>query len=283
MSPDSLPYLVEARDLADLLAGPGDARPLVICVGKREQYVDGHVPGALWLDPAGLSLGVKPAPGLLPAPKTLESVFASVGLDAGQDVVCYDDNGGTAGARLAWVLEAMGHSRLSLLNGGLGAWLADGLPVESGEVTPAIPVTPWKAHPNPAVIIDKAGVLAALGDPSIRILDARSEDEFLGRKTNSARKGRIPGARNLDWQSTIDRENANRLLPEERLEALLAERGIDREHETIVHCQTHQRSSHAFAMLRSLGYDKVRAYAGSWMEWAADDSLPIIREDTAED
>ena len=181
---------------------------------------------------------------------------------------------------MAWVLEAMGHRRLSVLDGGLGAWQAAGYPLSAGQETWAKPEHPWRTQPDDSVVADKQYVLGVLGNPDIRILDSRSEDEFMGRKTRSARKGRIPGARNLDWLATLDPDRQNRLLPRDQLEHMLRERGIDREHETIVHCQTHQRSAHSFVMLRSLGYDRVRAYAGSWMEWAADDSLPIIQEET---
>ena len=280
MCDQHLPYLVEAAELAPWLERPRKLSLLVVCLGNHDRYLSGHLPGAVWFDAGRLNGGIKPAPGLLPDPSRLESDFAAIGLGAEQHVVCYDDNGGTAAARMMWVLEAMGHRRLSMLDGGLEAWLADDLPLEQNGTAPAQAERAWKAHPDASVIAVKADVVAALGDPRVRILDARSEDEFLGRKTNSARKGRIPGARNLDWEITRDPDNAHRLLPAEKLETMLAERGFDRAHEIIVHCQTHQRSSHSFVMLRSLGFSNIRAYAGSWMEWAADESLPIIREET---
>ena len=274
-----LPYLVEPRDLAASLDRNDESPLFPVCLGKQEVYASGHVPGAVWFDVNRLNRGRKPAPGLLPDPAQLESDFAALGLGAAHHVVCYDDDGGTAAARMMWVLEAMGHRAISMLNGGLGAWKTERLDLQR-DVPATRPAHPrWKARPDRSVLASKTDVLAALGDPEIRILDSRSEDEFLGRKTDSARKGRIPGARNLDWQSTRDPQNANRLLPAETLQSMLSAVGIEREFETIVHCQTHQRSSHSFVMLRSLGFDRVRAYAGSWMEWAADDSLPIIRED----
>ena len=277
----ALPYLVQAETLADVIAESGDGLLRIICLGKQELFLHGHVPEAVWLDPAWLNRGIMPSPGLLPDPERLESAFAGIGLGADHHVVSYDDDGGTTGARLMWVLEAMGHRRQSMLDGGLTAWKAERLPLETGNPTIFPATTPWKASPDPSVVVSKEDVLSILGDPDIRILDARSEDEFMGRKTRSARKGRIPGARNLDWLDTIDPANHRRLRPPEVLESLLAERGFDRDHEIIVHCQTHQRSSHSFVMLRSLGYRRVRAYAGSWMEWAADGSLPVIREDTS--
>ena len=279
MSAAILPYLVEPAELAAALARPGAAPLLLVYLGKHDHYLAGHIPGALWFDARRLNGGIAPAPGLLPDPQQLETDFGAIGLGPSTHVVCHDDDGGTAGARMMWVLEAMGHSRMSMLNGGLEAWQTEGLMLDRDipVIEPANPA--WKARPNTEVLATKQDVLAALGNPRIRILDSRSKDEFLGRKTNSARKGRIPGARSLDWQSTRDPANAHRLLPQKTLWALLAAQGIDPRLETIVHCQTHQRSSHSFVMLRALGFNHLRAYAGSWMEWAADDSLPIIRED----
>ena len=281
MPTPALPYLVQAGELAEAIAAPDSGSLRIVCLGKPEQFLSGHIPGAVWLDQAKLNRGDMPAPGLLPDPEILESAFAEIGLGADHHVVGYDDDGGTGGARLIWVLEAMGHRRLSMLDGGLASWQAERLPLETGYPTTAPTVGRWKACPDPTVVATKDDVLSILGDPDVRILDARSEDEYLGRKTRSARKGRIPGARHLNWLDTIDPENNRRLRSPEVLEKMLADRGFDREHEIIVHCQTHQRSSHSFVMLRSLGYRRVRAYAGSWMEWAADGSLPVIREDTA--
>ena len=281
MPTPALPYLVQAGELARAIAAPDSTPPRIICVGKPEQFLVGHIPGAVWLGREKLNRGVVPAPGLLPEPEILESAFAEIGLGTDHHVVGYDDDGGTGGARLIWVLEAMGHRRLSMLDGGLASWQAEQLPLEAGNPAIAPATRRWKACPDLSVIASKDYVLSVLGDPDVRILDARSEDEYLGRKTRSARKGRIPGARHLNWLDTIDPENHRRLRSPEVLEKMLAARGIDREHEIIVHCQTHQRSSHSFVMLRSLGYRRVRAYAGSWMEWAADGSLPVIREDAA--
>ncbi len=281
MPTPALPYLVQPGELAEAIAAPDSGSLRIICLGKPELFLSGHIPGAVWLDQAKLNRGGMPAPGLLPDPEILESAFAGIGLGAENHVVGYDDDGGTSGARLIWVLEAMGHRRLSMLDGGLVSWQAERLPLEAGYPAMAPAAGPWKACPDPTVVATKDDVLSILGDPDVRILDARSEDEYLGRKTRSARKGRIPGARHLNWLDTIDPENHRRLRSPEVLEKMLADRGFDREHEIIVHCQTHQRSSHSFVMLRSLGYRRVRAYAGSWMEWAADGSLPVILEDTA--
>ena len=125
------------------------------------------------------------------------------------------------------------------------------------------------------MLATKADVLSALDDPTSQIVDARSLEEFMGTKSASDRKGRIPGAIHLNWLDTMDPDRNHQLLPNDALEKLLSNRNIDRQCEVIVHCQTHHRSSHSYVMLKSLGFDKLRGYAGSWAEWAADLGLPI--------
>ena len=187
-------------------------------------------------------------------------------------MVCYDDDAGTASARMIWVLEAMGHQYHSFLNGGLTAWKALGLPVHTGSET--VMPSDWKARPNLNVIADKQYVLDSLNNPAIQVLDARTPEEHRGLKSASARRGKIPGSINLNWLDTIDERNQRRLKPPDALEQILHEKSFSRDKEIITHCQTHQRSSHSFMMLRALGFQNVRGYAGSWSEWADDPALP---------
>lgn len=264
------PAVIEPADLAARLADDGW---LIVDVGAAESYRKAHVPGAVHLDYARLLLGRPPAPGLLPPVAQLEAALRDLGLSENQRVIAYDDSGNGRACRLLWTLEALGHGQFSLLNGGLAAWLGDGCAVESTPNQP--PPGDFTARWNPAVIADQEFVLAALDNAGIQLLDARAPDEYHGLKSPSARRGRIPGAVNLNWLDTIDRANNLRFKPAPELEAMLAARGLSRDKEIITYCQTHHRSSHAFVMLRHLGFAKVRGYPGSWSEWGNDFDLPI--------
>ena len=268
--PDSaLPYLLDPEILADHLH---DEDLRLVCLGKREQYLASHLPGAIYLDVRLLNRGTKPAPGLLPDVEQIEQAFRSIGLRQSTHVVCYDDDAGTAAARMIWVLEAMGHQSHSFLDGGLTAWKALGLPLHGGSET--VMQSEWKARLNPNVIADKQYVLDALENPAIQILDARTPEEHRGLKSASARRGKIPGSINLNWLDTIDERNHRKLKQRDVLEQMLRKKSFSRDKEIITHCQTHQRSSHSFMVLRALGFQKVRGYAGSWSEWAEDPVLP---------
>jgi len=269
-APPSLPYLIEALELDSQLPDDG---LLIVDVGAPETYHKAHLPGAVHLDYAALILGQSPAPGLLPPLPQLQAALRAIGLSAGKRVVAYDDQGNGRASRLLWTLEAAGHTALSLLNGGLPAWVGANCATQQA---------PNRAAPgdftvqlNSSVIADQEHVLASLNDAQVMLLDARTPDEYHGLKSPSLRNGRIPGAVNLNWLDTIDRGNRLRFKPAAVLEAILAQRGLSRDKEIITYCQTHHRSSHSFVMLRHLGFDKVRGYPGSWAQWGNDPRLPI--------
>ncbi|MDD9810888.1 MAG: sulfurtransferase [Gammaproteobacteria bacterium] len=273
MNPGASPASPTVIEAADLAARLPDDELLIVDVGAAETYRKAHLPGAVHLDYARLILGRPPAPGLMPPPAQLEAALRGIGLAANKHVIAYDDSGNGRASRLLWTLEALGHAKFSLLNGGLIAWLGEGCATET-TVNEAAPGD-FTARPNPAVVADKQFVLAALDDHRFQLLDARTPEEYHGLKSPSARSGRIPGAVNLNWLDTIDRDHHLRYKPAAELEAMLAERGISRDKEIITYCQTHHRSSHAFMLLRHLGFDKVRGYPGSWSEWGNAIDLPI--------
>ena len=273
-TPNLLPPLVSPGRLESHLS---DGDLLIVCTGNREQYLRSHIPGAVHLDVSTLNFGEPPVKGLLPPIDQLETTFSRLGLTDQTHVVAYDDEATTSAARLFWVLEAVGHKRVSFLDGGLAGWQALELPLESGEVT-GKPVS-WRGTLDDTVITGHEAILTHIenGDVEhgrVRILDSRAPEEYQGLKSASERKGRIPGAVNLNWLDTIGDDRM--LKSPASLEAALAALGIDPGSDVIVHCQTHQRSSHSFMMLRSLGYSRVRGYPGSWSEWSLNPELPIV-------
>ncbi len=265
-----LPYITEPDALS---AGLTMDNLVIVDLGSATEYQQGHIPGALHLEVGQLRLGIPPAPGLLPDPQRLEQTLRTSGIHSDSHIIAYDHAYNINACRLLWTLEAVGHTAHSLLNGGMSAWQNQGLSVQTTANTATVGTI--DANINPAVCADREYVLQALTNPHITILDARSPQEYHGLKSASPRKGHIPGAVNLNWLDSIDETHSRRFKPDQELRALLATRGIGKTDEIIVHCQTHQRSSHSFVMLRALGFDAIRGYAGSWSEWSNDAQLPI--------
>ena len=270
MSQALLPTVVEPDVLASHLADP---RVLIVDLGPREVHEDVHVPGAVHLDPKALLCGELPASGRLPDERRLSEALSAIGLTSEHHVVAYDDEGGGWAGRLLWTLAVLGHGRLSLLDGGLGAWLAGGLPTDEGIETP-VP-SQYRARIDRGAWLDTAEVLDRIDDPDAVILDVRSAAEHRGDDVRAARGGHIPGAVHMEWTALMDRKRMLRLKPEAELRELLETRGVTPDREVVVHCQTHHRSSHTWVVLRALGYPPVRAYPGSWAEWGNRSDTPV--------
>lgn len=264
-----LPLIVEPSQLH---AARSTDHLLIVDLCSADKYREGHIPGAVHLDTAGLIAGTKPAPGLLPAVEQLSGLFSRIGLTPDTHVVCYDDEGGPWAGRLIWTLDVIGHRRYSFLNGGKTAWLADGLPLETVANTPGI-TTPVAYVFNHRFIAEAEEILAHLNDKTFLIWDARGLDEYTGEKAVSARGGHIPGAVHCEWTTLLDKNRGLRLRSD--LADFLREKGITPDKNIVTHCQTHRRSGLTYIAAKSLGYPRIRAYPGSWSEWGNTGSLPV--------
>ena len=266
------PILIEPGELEPLL---DDDKLLLVDLGKPESYSQIHLPGAMHLDYSLLLAGTKPAPGLLPPEERLAHLAGMLKLDSASRVVAYDDEGGGRAARLAWTLHYLGYPSVQVLNGGIHAWNNEGHPVSEDPVFLDNARTPPAVSHDPTVLATRKYVLEHLDDDGVVLLDARTPEEYAGTKAYAARGGHIPGAKNINWQDTMDPDRNLRLKGASQLQDMLTLHQIDPQKEVITYCQTHHRSAHAWMMLKSLGLTRVRGYAGSWSEWGNDPALPI--------
>jgi thiosulfate/3-mercaptopyruvate sulfurtransferase len=265
----TLPPLIEPQALADLTA----TGLLVIHVAEPAAYRQAHVPGALLVTPRDLISGQPPAPGKLPDAARLNALFAALGYRPDLDIVVYDDEGGGWAGRFIWTLDVIGHRHWSYLDGGIHAWRAAGMPLETGPGRHVDPVA-VSLELDSAPIAELEDVLAAIGDDTQLIWDVRSGEEYRGEKGGSRRAGHVPTAVNLDWMALKDPSRQLRLVAD--LEALLATHGIDRRKRVITHCQTHHRSGLSYLCGRLLGFREIRGYHGSWAEWGNRDDTPVV-------
>ncbi len=258
-----------------LLEAARSADPLcIIDLSKPEDYAKGHLPGALHLDEKRLVATNKPVGGLLPDDRTLTALFSELGITAQTRVVGYDDQGNSRAGRLAWTLEVLGHTRAAILDGGLGAWC------EAGQAASVDPVSAptashYRVQARPDAQADKAWILDHLQDPQVIFLDVRTPEEYRGEDVRSLRGGHIPGAVNYNWLRSQDLDRHRCLRPADEILADLQDLGVTADKRIVAYCQTHMRSSHIFALLRQLGFERLRGYPGAWSDWGNDPGLPI--------
>ena len=183
MSLISVAELAAALDDPDLriadvrwsLAAPG---------GGRDAYATAHLPGAVFVDlESVLTAPVGPGRHPLPDPAAFAAALGALGIGRRHRVVAYDDAGGTVAARLWWMLDALGHTRGAVLDGGIGAWRAAGLPV-TAEMPVHAALPPEEQVSTPGVgsawprTIDRVALAAQLGD--VTLLDARALERYRG-------------------------------------------------------------------------------------------------------
>jgi thiosulfate/3-mercaptopyruvate sulfurtransferase len=197
------------------------------------------------------------------------------GINRESQVVIYDDIGGVPATRLFWVLDYLGHPRMSVLQGGFALWNHEGRPVS--RQAPQIQAITYQATPVTTKLADLSWVQTHLQNPGIVLLDARSSQEFTGQKPGRQieRPGHIPGAVNVNWVRNLTLSAPHQFKAGADLAALYQDIGVTPEKEIVVYCRTGMRASHTYFVLRLLGYPRVRMYDGSYVEWSADARLPI--------
>lgn len=253
--------------------------------GSQVAFVKGHLPGAAVLDWMDLRDGWGRTGRLDGDPERLSRKLSALGVDGERPVLVYGaaHKGFGEEGRIAWTLSYLGHPRVRILDGGLGAWQESGRPLErgfgkrrSGHFVAAVQ-DGLRADKERVKSISQAK--AATPDAAPILLDVRTPEEYGGATPYfEARGGHIPGARHLDWQKLF--ESTGKLRSPDELRRLFAGVGIapaESAPEVVVYCTGGVRSAFVWAALRTLGVPKVRNYDGSFWEWAADKSLPAER------
>jgi thiosulfate/3-mercaptopyruvate sulfurtransferase len=223
------------------------------------------------LDLWGLSLtDTDPAP-LKSFLWIIEHLLAERGVDMDRPVVVYEATSGPRAARAFWFLEFFGHPDVGVLDGGVTAWTAAGLPLSLDHTAPT--PTTWTGARRTDLLATWRDVHDRLGRADTAILDTRTDGEYCGTVVRAARGGAVPGAVHLEWTNNLGPDGA--FKPAGELLAMYADAGVTRDREIVTYCQGGYRAAHAYLTLRLLGYPRVRNYLGSWREWGDRVELPI--------
>jgi thiosulfate/3-mercaptopyruvate sulfurtransferase len=178
-------------------------------------------------------------------------------------------------ARLWWLARWLGHAQVAVLDGGLPAWQRESLPLTDALPSPA----PGDFTPGPALTrdIDAAALLAALGGPDLRVVDARAPERYRGDvEPMDPVAGHIPGALNRPFAANLRPDGRFKPGPVLRAEfdALLAQAGVGPE--GLVHqCGSGVTACHNLLAAAVAGLPEARLYPGSWSEWCADPARPV--------
>ncbi len=272
MKPES--PLVSTEWLAEHLAAPdvrvADASWYLPQAGRdaKAEYRSAHIPGAVFFDIDDLSDEKSPLPHMLaPAPK-FAGRMRRLGLGDGNLIVVYDGAGIYSAARAWWMLRAIGHEEVAVLDGGLPKWRAEGRPVED-----LIP-NPYPRHftprPNNALVRDFDQMNANLTRRTEQVIDARGVARFQGKEAEprpGVKAGHMPGSINVPYAEFTTGDGT--LKPRAELAALFAARGIDPAKRAVTTCGSGVTAAIALLALTVLGAKDAALYDGSWAEWGA--------------
>jgi thiosulfate/3-mercaptopyruvate sulfurtransferase len=285
MSADLPLHLIEAAQLAQRLRDAGPAASLVIIDCRhdlarpdwgQQEFAAAHIPSAVFahLD-HDLSGPVTPQSGRhpLPDPAELAAFLGAAGVAANTHVVAYDQDKSMLAARLWWLLRWLGHERVAVLNGGLAAWRAARLPLES---VPA-PRTAARFIARPALeqTVTTQEVARELGAGHVLLLDARGADRFAGQnETLDPVAGHIPGARNQPFACNLGADG--RLQPAPELAKMWhAVLGATPPAQVVAMCGSGVTACHNLLALQLAGLPGARLYAGSFSEWIRNPARPV--------
>lgn len=271
-----VPFLVTTEWLGQHLKDP---KLVLLQIGDNQSkpaYDQGHIPGAQFLHP-WRDLARPSQEGALnlelPDAAQLTATLEAKGISNDSHVVLYwaqEYFSPTSRAYLTLEYAGLG-GRVSILDGGLEAWKAEGRPV-STEV-PAPPRGQFTPQLMPKVVVDANWVRDHLDDKAVAIVDARDTSFYNGRDTHQARSGRIPNAVSVPFGSVVDAGGKFKSL--DALRQLFETAGIDRGDQVVTYCHIGQQASLVWFVAKMLGHDAA-LYDGSFQDWAQRPELPVV-------
>lgn len=246
----------------------------------QQAYAEGHIPNAQFAhldrELAGEKVG---AEGVfrgrhpLPDRAAFIATLRQWGINDNTQVVAYDAHGGMFAARLWWMLKWVGHDAVAVLDGGLPAWLAQGMFVS----TEASPRTLGTLTDQPALVtsVNADDILKSLNDGSRTIVDARAPDRFRGEnETLDPVGGHIPGAKNRFFKDNLQADGRFKFADQLRFEFSEV---IKNPESAVMQCGSGVTACHNLLALEVAGLTGAALYPGSWSEWCADPARPVAQ------
>jgi thiosulfate/3-mercaptopyruvate sulfurtransferase len=267
------PRLVETSELVSVLNHPS-----VRIVDMRDSlldYLKGHLPNAVYLNFENLRVPRNGIPAQLPERMSLEKLIGGyLGISNDMWVILYSEKSNPNATYFLWVLDFLGHKKVGVLNGGWEKWALERLPTT--QVYPSLKPNKFFGRIKRESFAEKKWVQDRLSGKNEVIVDTRPPKQYSGEEGDEIRRGHIPGAKNVFWETTLEGEEVKVWKKREDLEGFFAESGVTKNKDVVVHCLTGREASHVYFTLRYvLGFPRVRLYPGSWVEWAADKNLPV--------
>jgi len=237
----------------------------------REAYLEGHVPGAVYVD-LGKDLSGPPITDQgrhpMPSEDALVALFSRLGIAPGMQVVAYDQRDGSIAARMWWLLRYLRHDAVAVLAGGYPAWQRAGLGVAEGDERRQAASFRGEAQRERLAVMDDLPSAA-------RIVDARHAARYRGESEPiDPVAGHIPGARNLPFMENLDEDGQFLTREQVRANFQQALEGTPAA-QAVYSCGSGVTACHLVLAAHWAGLPEGRVYVGSFSEWTRDASRPV--------
>ncbi len=225
-------------------------------------YIEGHLPGAIYLNTETVRISAGGVPARLLPPEQLAELLEKLGIGNDHTVVIYSSSSETFShaTYVAFLLEWLGHEAIGVLDGGFEKWQAEDR--ELTDVFSSYERAVFEPDLVPEILLDTQEVQTAAANESAALLDARPPQAF--------ETGRIPTARSFFLDNTLEGDEVTTWKSPEQLRALATEAGVSDDEPVITYCTSGRQSSQIYFSLRHVaGLSDVASYEGSWIEWTA--------------
>lgn len=238
------------------------------------EYRAAHIPGAVFFDIDELSDEKTSLPHMLPPAPKFASHMRRLGLGDGNFIVVYDGAGIYSAPRAWWMLRAMGHEEVAVLNGGFPKWKREGRPIE--DLIPQPHPRHFTPRPNNALLRSFDQVMQNLSSRREQLVDQRSAPRFAGKEAEprpGVRPGHIPGSLNVPYSELTGEDGT--LKPREELVRVFSGNGVDLTRPAVTSCGSGITASIGLLALQVAGARDVALYDGSWAEWGGNPVAPV--------
>jgi thiosulfate/3-mercaptopyruvate sulfurtransferase len=243
---------------------------VILDTRDAKEYAKGHLPGAINI-PVESTFAETGDINRVGSISQIRKLFSTHGVKNTDHMVLYDSGRLIDAARFFWVLEVYGHSKVSILDGGLAHWQKEKQPVQIAATTR--PRSVYIPNISSRHLSNQLTTRLAMTKTKVSIIDARSSDDYSGKTSKAKRFGHIPTAINVPWSQNYQVMGDHMMLrPDNELEEIYSNQ--DTKSDVIAYCNRGKQSALTYLVLRKLGYN-VSVYDGAWLEWGNDDSLPI--------
>lgn len=243
---------------------------LILDVRKSQDYLEGHVPGAVNL-PVDITFSQKDDMGFVGSPTQIRTILGNHGINNDTFVVIYDKGHFFDASRMLWVLKVYGHKKVALLDGGFSAWKKANKTVSTEVVNPE--PTQFIPTLDPQHLTTLFSTRLATENPNIQLIDVRKIEEYTGEKSKSARFGHLPNALSFPSELNYEKRDGITLLKDKAQLAHIYS-GLDKSKPVVAYCNKGKESAITYFVLTELGY-QVSVYDGGWIEWGNQQQLPI--------